>query len=289
MVSVVIIQFTTMFFYGIGADYNTTRKLLGYKTINVTTISDDSFVSDMNSSMYTSTSDADNYPYLTERIAIYQAADESMDVYSTYQDVHVMMLIGFGFLMTFLKKYGFSALSYNLLITVIGLQWGMLIFNWIGTGRLFELLNDEGSKVTPVILETINLIDGDIAAAAVLISFGAVLGRASPTQLVWMTFIELIIYSLNFYICVEAFHINDVGGSIVVHTFGAYFGLAVSYVLGKPTTDKFDDCNASVYHSDLFSMIGTIFLVERCFIFSFFCFICFNLLLLLLLVVCFLD
>jgi len=43
-----------------------------------------------------------------------------------FQNVHVMMFIGFGFLMTFLKKYGYSALSINFLIAALVLQWHIL-------------------------------------------------------------------------------------------------------------------------------------------------------------------
>jgi ammonium transporter Rh len=43
-----------------------------------------------------------------------------------FQDVHVMMFIGFGFLMTFLKKYGYSAVAVNFLIAAIVLQWATL-------------------------------------------------------------------------------------------------------------------------------------------------------------------
>jgi len=51
----------------------------------------------------------------------------------------------------------------------------------------------------------------------------------------------------------------DVGTSIGVHMFGAYFGLAASWVLSGDTA--FDNAdNASVYHSDIFAMIGTTFL-----------------------------
>lgn len=38
-----------------------------------------------------------------------------------------MIFVGFGFLMTFLKKYGFSSVGFNMLIAAFGLQWGILM------------------------------------------------------------------------------------------------------------------------------------------------------------------
>jgi len=99
--------------------------------------------------------------------------------------------------------------------------------------------------------------DADFGTAAVLISMGAVLGRTNPSQLMTMAFIEVPLYAVNFYIVTHYFKITDVGGSITIHTFGCYFGLAVSAVLGRPRDMK---DNKSMYHSDLFSMIGTLFL-----------------------------
>ncbi len=44
---------------------------------------------------------------------------------------------------------------------------------------------------------------------------------------------------------------------MIIHMFGAFFGLALSFMLGrsKPSKD-----NAAVYHADLFAMVGTVFL-----------------------------
>ena len=46
-----------------------------------------------------------------------------------------------------------------------------------------------------------------------------------------MAFIEMIFYSLNEVILVEELKITDIGGSILIHTFGAYFGLTFTRVM----------------------------------------------------------
>lgn len=54
--------------------------------------------------------------------------------------------------------------------------------------------------------------------------------------------------------------VKDAGGSMTIHTFGAYFGLTVTAVLYRPNLDQTKDKQGSVYHSDLFSMIGELVL-----------------------------
>lgn len=55
--------------------------------------------------------------------------------------------------------------------------------------------------------------------------------------------------------------VTDVGGSITVHAFGAYFGLAVSCIL-RPSKDDSaaGQHEGPSYTSDMFAMIGTLFL-----------------------------
>lgn len=47
------------------------------------------------------------------------------------------------------------------------------------------------------------VIEADVAAAAVLISMGALLGRTTPIQLLFMALIEIIVYAANEYLQLE--------------------------------------------------------------------------------------
>ncbi|XP_055729113.1 ammonium transporter Rh type A [Salvelinus fontinalis] len=171
-----------------------------------------------------------------------------LTLYPMFQDVHVMIFIGFGFLMTFLKRYGFSSVGLNLLLAAFALQWGLLVQG------LWHL--DEG-KIKVSIFKMIN---ADFSTATVLISFGAVLGKTSPVQLLIMTLLEITIFGINEHLVAEVLKANDVGASMIIHAFGAYFGLAVARMLYRPALRNSHENDGSVYHSDLFAMIGTVFL-----------------------------
>ena len=49
---------------------------------------------------------------------------------SVFQDVHVMIFLGFGFLMTFLKKYGLSAVSLNLMCSALAIEVFTLVYGF---------------------------------------------------------------------------------------------------------------------------------------------------------------
>ena len=97
----------------------------------------------------------------------------------------------------------------------------------------------------------------DFNAGAVLITFGAVLGKTSRLQLIVIAIIETVIYGVNEMVLVHYIKLTDVGGSMVIHMFGAYFGLAVAFVLRKKELREEENQNeGSIISSDLFSMIG---------------------------------
>ena len=196
--------------------------------------------------------------------------------YLYYLNVTVMMLIGFGFLMTFMRKFSLSAVGFTFLITAICIPWCIL------TGRFFASITSKDDSAYPGISNDGNwskiqlninaLLQGNFAAAAVLISFGALLGKLTPSQTVMLAILEVPIYSFNKEVphsfcapspspcplsqilAIWAVGTLDMGGTIFIHLFGAYFGLAAAYMLGKPKDSS--DAEPSPM-SDVFSLIGT--------------------------------
>jgi len=177
-----------------------------------------------------------------------------MLTYGHFQDVHVMIFIGFGFLMTFLRKYGASAVSLNMLVAVFCIEWYI-----IGGGFVHKLCEGGDALENKITVNLVTLITADFAAACVLITFGGLLGKVSFQQLMVVTFFEILFFSFNESLNSQSLIISDMGGSVVLHTFGAYFGLGASWVLTTKEAKEHVD-NSSSRTSDLFSMIGTIFL-----------------------------
>eukprot|EP00933_Yihiella_yeosuensis_P048667 TRINITY_DN4497_c0_g1_i1.p1 TRINITY_DN4497_c0_g1~~TRINITY_DN4497_c0_g1_i1.p1 ORF type:complete len:429 (+),score=68.83 TRINITY_DN4497_c0_g1_i1:108-1394(+) len=172
---------------------------------------------------------------------------DSSSIYNYYVGVALMMFVGFGYLMTFLKAYGLGAVGFTMLITCLGVEFAIIAESYMAHGNLK--------------IDFMSLLNGNFAVAAVLISFGGLIGKISPIQVVMMTLVELACYCLNKVYFLKQYEttplIQDCGGTIIIHVFGAYYGLAACQVYGPPKSDKL---NAAGYVSDLFSLIGTVFL-----------------------------
>jgi len=81
-----------------------------------------------------------------------------------------MIYVGFGFLMVFLKKHCWTSVGYNFLIAAYSCQLAILVTGFWH----MAIVKCEFHKIP---LDIPSLIIGDFGAGAVLITFGAILGK----------------------------------------------------------------------------------------------------------------
>lgn len=55
---------------------------------------------------------------------------------------------------------------------------------------------------------SLSIINADFSTATVLISFGAVLGKISPVQMLIMTILEIAVFAGNEYVVGEIFQVS---------------------------------------------------------------------------------
>jgi len=164
--------------------------------------------------------------------------------------IHIMamLLIGFGFLMVFVKKYGRSALTATFLLVSISLP----LYISIKSLGIFE----ERGEIEQFIL-------AEFGSASLLIAAGAILGRIKIYQYLILGLLFIPFYMLNELIVMDDyFHfvgkVADTGGSIVIHAFGALFGIAAAISL---TSKK--DMNVPIESdatTDKYSVLGSMVL-----------------------------
>jgi ammonium transporter Rh len=133
------------------------------------------------------------------------------------------------------------------------IEWALIV-----RGYMFDF--NVQTHSFPIDVE--RMIAADFVAATVLISFGAVVGKTNPTQLIIMGFIEVLLQSSNQFLGFHRFCAYDIGESMFVHAFGAFFGLGVAFMLydKELTSIEAEQRERPIYHSNLFSLIGTLFL-----------------------------
>jgi len=176
--------------------------------------------------------------------------------YRSYSSIAFMLFVGYAYLGSFLKKNAYSALTLVFMVGVLALQWGILWNYWWHTVDLGTLL-----KLQITIPDHIN---GLYAAVTCAISVAVVIGRATPLQAVTMVFFECFFYALNVFVNIFKIGAVDVGGSIVIHLFGACFGIFVAFGMFR-RPNKIDQVNDVFdafpsHRGDIAAMFGTLFL-----------------------------
>jgi ammonium transporter Rh len=179
--------------------------------------------------------------------------------------------------MTFMRKYKLGAVGLTFLITAICIPWATLCGRFFASAKGFDVwykrdyplwAADVGENETlpaadrwPKIELDINAVtQGNFAAAAVLISFGALIGKLTPAQTALLAILEVPLYAFNKEVlAVGLCGTLDMGGTIFIHLFGAYFGLAAAWVIGRPREEDAEGADPS-HVSDVLSLVGTVFL-----------------------------
>ncbi|XP_030247540.1 rh blood group, D antigen isoform X2 [Sparus aurata] len=168
--------------------------------------------------------------------------------YPEFQDVNVMVILGFGFLWTFLVRYGFSGAGFNLLVAVVATQCAVIlngIDSWYYRGKIRINLR--------------SLVDAEMCAASALISIGAVLGKTNPVQLVLMALLEVSGFVLNEWLLHTLLKVRPLK-DMRLHIFGAFFGLMLTWILHRDGSKQQFEKEKFGRKTGLFSMLGSIFL-----------------------------
>ncbi|GAU91617.1 hypothetical protein RvY_03840 [Ramazzottius varieornatus] len=174
------------------------------------------------------------------------------DYFSMYGDIQIMIFLAFGLFIACFKRYGYSATGMAFMLCAFIVQWSTLVHGF------FHLTPDN-----TINLSLITLISADFTIAAVLISTCVLLGTLSPLQYIVLALIEVVVYAGNEWLCLSVLRVVDVGGAIYLHTFAAYFGLAVAFVLNRRTKEclkSLKGLTASSYFNELLAFLGTILL-----------------------------
>ncbi|XP_061699079.1 rh blood group, D antigen [Syngnathoides biaculeatus] len=171
------------------------------------------------------------------------------NVYPVFQDLNVIVFLGFGFLSTFLVRYGFSGSGFNLLIAVLAIQWGLIldgIESWYYRGMIR--------------IDLRSLVVAEMCTASVLISIGAVQGKTNPVHLILMALIEVFAFVLNEWLLLTLLLVQPLDSIMVLHIFGTFFGLTVTWILYRKEAERGFEKEKFDSKTGLFSMLGTVFL-----------------------------
>jgi ammonium transporter Rh len=173
-----------------------------------------------------------------------------LEVQQYERSIHIMamLLIGFGFLMVFIKKYGRSALTATFLLVSVAIPMYLAI---------------KGVSVFESKTEIEQFILAEFGAASLLIATGALLGRLKMYQYLILGLLFVPFYIINELIVAnDYFHligkVADTGGSIVIHAFGALFGISAAVFL--TTKEHMETPILSDETTDKYSLLGSMVL-----------------------------
>jgi ammonium transporter Rh len=168
--------------------------------------------------------------------------------------IHIlaMLLVGFGFLMVFANRYGYSAVTGTYLVVAAGVP----LYIALRASGVLSAESVDAHSIRALLL-------AEFAVASALIAAGAVLGRVRLYQYALLACLMVPLYMLNERLVLDGGlgvtkGFTDAAGSITIHAFGAYFGLGLAVALTSRQQRSLEVSSDAA--SNRFSMIGSMVL-----------------------------
>lgn len=104
------------------------------------------------------------------------ASTLNVERYPAFQDINVMMLVGFGFLMAFSKSFSWSAVTYTFFVNAVSIQiyillsafWKRVLVSGFNGSNYYIFVNE------------LDFTMALYSAASMFINIGCTIGRVGP-------------------------------------------------------------------------------------------------------------
>mmetsp|Transcript_18291 Transcript_18291/g.60106 ORF Transcript_18291/g.60106 Transcript_18291/m.60106 type:complete len:556 (-) Transcript_18291:270-1937(-) len=233
-------------------------------------------------------------------------------------EITTYVYLGFALQYSFLRKFGYSTMSFGLLQATVAAQWGIvwmqlidvihcqyLKSNFINIDaqctppftaeqisptysqkqlrqacscQLWDVIHGNRSIVTEqpnyahhtlitigkmnfdntFVITLPSLMEGLLATIPVQITYGMLLGKVGPSQLMLCALTCVTCYGINYWIVIYVLGAWDhVGGSCIIHAFGAFFGIGCT-LFASPKGVASNPDNSPRYNADVLCTVGVI-------------------------------
>jgi ammonia channel protein AmtB len=202
-------------------------------------------------------------------------------------DLSMYTYLGMCLTMTYLRKYAYTSLGMSFLMGCLAQEYCCLLLQWIPLAQCAMLQSQFKDVGCPygdnptltkfenfqrsqsctcsswddlIAVQISDFIKGQYGVVAVMISFGATLGKVSPLQILIIVGFNVTAYVGNKFLCVDyRGGVDNTGSLYTTHIFGASFGLGCSLLVsGKRPSENPD--NQPRYQSNNYAVLGSLFM-----------------------------
>ena len=186
-----------------------------------------------------------------------QSKKELKNNYRDFQDITIIVFLGFGFLRAFLKHHSWSSILFTFLSGIVTFEFALIcLITW------HAIIQKEWYDGY---YNFVHFFDAIYIATNYIISFGSYFGKLSFPQYSVIIIIETIFSSLNYILIRQKLKVIDIGGTLTVHLFGAVFGCLFT-IISFCNKNEIERINTSIHlgsdhNSNLFALFGSLVII----------------------------